>query len=373
LSQGNFFVFIKSYSVFGQARWAVTPQLEIAAGARWTDEIRRAKVFDLITGTPVFIPLGVPRIQSKRISPELTVTYKPMDTVTIFGSLKKGFKSGNFNAGAVPAPGTDTSYGDERVKGGEVGLKTRLMQRRLALELAAYDYTYTNLQVGVSQTNSVGVPVAATVNAGRAKIYGVDFSAVYQPEAVEGLTLNLNGEWNHGKFKTLNNVPCWFGQTIAEGCNQQFSAATGQFNAQDLSNSPLPRGPRWQVNFGFDYERPVSRDMTLVVTSNNNYTSRFQRAAGLRPDFYQSPAVKADLSLALRGRNDRWEIAVIGKNITGKITATGCATSNLANGAIFGPEVTGTDHRGLAGEAEVVCRLDPGREVWLRLTLRPFS
>jgi iron complex outermembrane receptor protein len=374
LSAGAINVFIYTYSVFGQARWALTHQLELAAGARWTDEIRRAKIFNTITGTPMLIPLGVPRIQSKTWSPEVTLTYKPTDTVTAFGSWKKGYKSGNFNAGQVPAPGSDPSYGDEQVKGWELGVKSRLLDRRLALEAAFYDYNYKNLQVGVSQTNSVGVPVAATVNAGAAKVYGVDFAASYRPEAVEGLTLNLDGEWNHGEFKTLNNVPCWFGQLISEGCNQQFSPVTGQFNAQDLSNSPLPRGPRWQVNFGFDYERPVARDMTLVITNNNNYTSRFQSAAGLRPDFYQSAYVKADLSLALRGRNDRWEVALIGKNITSKITASGCATSNLANGAIFGPDqFTGTNTRGPAGVAEVVCRLDQGREIWMRLTYKPFS
>jgi iron complex outermembrane receptor protein len=375
LQAGHAEVHIYSYSLFGQGRWAVTKELEIAAGLRWTDEIRRVRVFSDLSGQPVFIPVAVPRIQSKPVMPEITVTYRPSDTMTIFGSWKKGFKSGNFNGGSIPTPGTDIAYGDERVKGFEGGLKSRLFDRTLAVELAGYTYNYSDLQVGITSNDPNGVPVAKTVNAGKAKVYGVDFSAAYRPPEVDGLTLNLNGEWNHGEYTLLNNVPCWYGQLISEGCNQQFATVpVAQFTAQDLSHTPMVRAPRWQMNFGFDYEVPFGDGMTVAITNNNNYTSKYLTFPGTRADFYQNAFLKTDLGVTLRGKDDRWEAAIIGKNITNKLTGSNCSGADLANGGFLGPTTfTGTNTRGPGGVAEVTCRLDPGREIWFRLTYKPIG
>jgi iron complex outermembrane receptor protein len=375
LQAGHADVHIYSYSVFAQGRWAVTDQLELSAGGRWTDEIRRVRVFSDITGASIPIPVLVPRIDSKPFMPEVTATYRPSDNTTVFASWKKGFKSGSFNGGSIPTPGSDISYGDERVKGFEGGVKSRMFDRTLAVELAGYYYKYGDLQVGTTENDAAGVPVARTVNAGAAKVYGVDFSAAYRPPGVDGLTLSLNGEWNHGEYTKLNNVPCWYGQLISEGCNQQLATVpVQQFTAQDLSHSPMVRAPRWQVNFGFDYEVPVGDGMTVVITNNNNYTSKYLTFPGRRADFFQEGFFKADLSLALRSKDDRWEVAVIGKNITDKITGSNCSAADLANGGFLGPTTfTGTNTRGPAGVAEVSCRLDTGREVWLRLTYKPFS
>jgi iron complex outermembrane recepter protein len=82
---------------------------------------------------------------------------------------------------------------------------------------------------------------------------------------------------------------------------------------------------------------------------------------------------KYDLGLSLQSADHRWELAVIGKNIGDKITTGLCEYSNVANGYLFGGEVTGGTGRGPAGVDEEVCWPDPGREIWVRLTYKPFS
>jgi iron complex outermembrane receptor protein len=372
---------IKSIAPFAQLRWKPIEKLEIAAGARWTDDKRRqtqwnrntAGTFSAGVGPMLLVIPPTPKIRSKTWQPELTVTYKPTEEITVFGSLKKGHKSGSFNVGAVPSTTLDNAYGDETVKGGEVGVKSRLLDRRLQLEVAAYNYKYSGLQVGVIEPAPGGVPQVRTVNAGSSRTYGVDFSAVYRPPQIEHLALNLNGEYNHGRFKVLNNVPCWGGQTIAEGCNQFLSPATGLFTAQNLNGTRLPRAPDWQLNFGFDYEWPLADGRTFIISNTNAYYSRYVYFPGTRADFFQSGFIKSDLSFALRGPNDHWELALIGKNITDKITGGSCSNANYENGSILLGQVTGGTTRGPAGVDEVGCRADRGREVWVRLTLKPFN
>jgi iron complex outermembrane receptor protein len=288
--------------------------------------------------------------------------------------VKQGWKSGSFLMGGIAAPGQKTAYGDERVRGGELGFKSRLFDRHLALDMSVYDYEYTGLQVGTIETAAnTGVPQARTVNAGKATAKGVELSVAWRPESVAGLTLNLNGNYNKGKFNSLNNIPCNPGQTISEGCNQKLNPLTGLFTAQDLTGTPLPDGPKWQVNAGFDYEHPIRNGMTLNFAESNSYTSRFLTAPGLRADFYQRGYFKADASVALRGADDRWEIALIGKNITSKITTANCSAANTANGAILGGDTTGGPTHGPAGVGELLCRVENGREVWIRVTFRPIG
>jgi hypothetical protein len=89
-------------------------------------------------------------------------------------------------------------------------------------------------------------------------------------------------------------------------------------------------------------------------------------------DNYQRAFLKSDISLTLRGPDDRWEIAAIGKNITDKLTASTCSPSNFRNGNVV-PQITGGPARGISGFSEEGCFVERGRSVWLRLTVKPFN
>ena len=235
----------------------------------------------------------------------------------------------------------------------------------------------------IPTTNST--PVITTINAGKAKVYGLEADANYQPDEIKGLSINANVAWTHARFTNLNGVPCYGGQTIAAGCNQVFTPApagpgtvmvngvSGNYFAQSLSGFPLIRAPNWQVNLGFDYTLPVGDSINLTFSKSNHYTSRYLTALNPLPAYFQPGFIKADLfSVTLADKNKRWELAVIGKNITAEYTAGNCSSSNSAN-RLLGGEVTGGTTAGLAGTDEGSCYLDPGREIWIKLTLRPFS
>ncbi|MDE8652975.1 TonB-dependent receptor [Novosphingobium album (ex Liu et al. 2023)] len=370
-SDGYTKVDIETFSLFGQARWKVVPDLEIALGTRWTDERRTQDPFNLLTQAPV--PVAVDRIHTSNFSPELTLSYTPTDSLTVFGSLKQAYKSGSFSAGTVPNPGADNSFGDEKVRGGEAGVKTRLAGGSLQANLAAYYYKYSGLQVGAIEPADNGVPIIRVVNAGAARTYGVEFDATYRPPTIDGLTLTGALNYNNGRYSELNTVPCWSGQTISRGCDQFPNPQTGRNTAQDLSGTPLIRAPDWQATFGFDYELPVGNNMAIAITNSNQYSSRFVTFIAIgRPhdDNFQKAFLKSDLSVALRGPDERWEVALVGNNLTDKITAANCSASNAQGGLIFG-DVTGAQDPGDSGLGEASCNVQRGRSVWLRLTFRP--
>lgn len=378
LQKGTQTVDIKTNSVFGQLRYEIIPKLEVAFGARYTDEKRTDVGVDETTGVKIPVPLIDPEVHSKTTSPELTLTYRATEDMTLFGALKRGYKSGSFDTATPPTAEPSNAFGDEKVEGGEVGMKSRWLDRRLAFNLAWYNYRYTGLQVGAIIPVENGVPVTRTINAGSALVTGVESDFAYRPEWFEGLTLNGALNWNHAQFKTLDGVPCYGGQTVAAGCNENFNqnvnGGRGGFTTMNQSGLPLVRAPKWQTNFGFDYETDIGNDMKVILASNTQFSSKYLTGLGLV--HYQKSTFKTDLSMTLQGPNDRWEFALIGKNLNNALTSGNCTNSNAQGGLFPGSEITGAitpPIRGAAGTDELGCWMDRGREVWLRLTYKPFS
>jgi iron complex outermembrane recepter protein len=375
-------VTINDFSFFGQLRYKILPKLELSAGARYTNE-RRHETPVSTGGAFNPVPAGDtidtsnPTVKSINTAPEVTLRWQPTDDFTGFAAYKQAYKSGSFVLSTPPTPGESNSFGEEKAQGGELGIKTRWLDRRLAVNTAVYLYNYGGLQVGAIGPAVNGVPVIATVNAGAARSYGVDFDTAYNPALIEGLSLSASANWNHARYLTLDNVPCWGGQTVALGCSSLLNPATGLNTAQNLNGTPLLRAPNWQGTVGFSYEFGLPGNYRLVAANNDALSTRYVTGLEIgRPnhDNLQTGFVKADLSFTLRSPDDKFELALIGKNLNNKLTCGTSASSDYANGVILpGGRITGGPSSGTAGIDEQSCFVDPGREVWLRLTVRPFG
>ena len=365
---------IRSYSAFGQIRYRMVSQLELAAGLRWTHEIRSQAPINVLTGLP--IPGQTPQIHSSQLMPEFTATYTPTDDLTLFAAYKKGFKSGSFSIATPVVAFVDNAFGDESARGGEVGMKSRWLDRRLLVNLAAYLYNYDGLQVGTTQPPENGVLITRTLNAGAARTYGIDSDVSYRPAAIEHLQLNGAMNWNHARYTQLNDVPCWATQTVVQGCNQNFNPSTGLYSAQNLSGAQMVRAPQWQMNLGLSYDLTLPSGHKLTLTNANSYFSRYPIALAMgRPngDQYQTSFAKIDLGAELTSPSETWTVAVIGKNINDKITTGTCSYEALTSGVIFPGSITGGASPGPGGTSSPVCFVDPGREVWIRFTVKPFA
>ena len=363
---------IDSVSVFAQAIWNITNEIELSGGDRWTHETRDHTQLNLnLPGAPATV-LFDPHIASSKNSPEATLTYRPTDDLTAFVSYKTGFKSGSFNTAVFYGPTTPTSFGDEEVKGEELGLKALLLDRRMALNIALYNYDYSGLQVGADTITPTGGIAIETLNAASANTRGVDLDLTYAPLDLEGLTLKGEVNYNAAHYISFPNAPCANNQTISQGCNQILNGA-GAFTAQNLSGRPLAHAPKWTLDAGFDYVTPVQQDMTLRFGGDANYvTQYFANTLDLLP-FDQGGYFKANANIALEGPDKAWEFALIVNNITDKHTTVNCTPDNENGGVIFGGQQSGRATGGIAGNDYKTCDPDSGREIWLRLTLRPLA
>jgi iron complex outermembrane recepter protein len=365
---------IRAYSFFGQMLWDITPKLQFAGGARWTDEKREHTEYNynLPQGPIGPVTLPDPKISSSNVSPELSLTYKPTDGLMTFASYRTGFKSGSFNGASFQPSNRLSSFSDEEAKGGEVGIKTRSADNRLKANVAVYIYKFTDLQVGANEVSNLGngnfVSIQRTLNAASATTKGVDLDVSYSPAAVDGLTLTAAVNYNHARYDSFPNAPCGNNQTISQGCNQLLNPATGRYTSQDLSGRRLVRAPEWSSYVGIDHQLNLANNMVLGMGAGANYTSEYSTTLVDLPGFQQDAYVKIDANVSLKRNDNKWEVALIGRNLTDETTRAVCFNSNSQNGGVLGGQINGAATGGPAGGDEAACAVERGREVWGRFS-----
>lgn len=347
-------------SAFGEVTANLTDTLELAGGARWSYESRNSYQ----TSLPAHVafagnfPADIhfeDRYRETDLSPQVTLRYKPSRDLTFYGAYKEGFKSGGFNISQTLTPASSVAageYGAERARGGEVGGRAILMNGALALNATAYLYDYLDLQVQNFDPVTVGQVVA---NAGTLRVKGIEGDFNWRSG---GFSFRGAAAFNDAKYKDYVGQ-CYGGQTIAAGCNLLF--AGGAFTSQDYDGRTPPKAPRFAGRLGASYDIPLSETgWSILASSDVTYTSKYNFTDALRPDGVQSAFAKIDASLRLNTPDDRWSLALIGRNLTNKQVVTAANDIPFAGG-------TGTGTTGPGILADMSAFVDNPREIYIEV------
>lgn len=347
-------------SAFGEVTADLTDTLELAGGARWSYESRNSYQ----TSLPAHLafagsfPSGIhleDRYRETDLSPQVTLRYKPSRDLTFYGAYKEGFKSGGFNISQTLTPASSVAageYGAERARGGEVGARASLMNGALSLNATAYLYDYLDLQVQNFDPVTVGQVVA---NAGTLRVKGIEGDFNWRSG---GFTLRGAAAFNDAQY--IDYVgQCYGGQTIAAGCN--LLPAGGAFTSQDYDGRTPPKAPRFAGRIGASYDIPLSASgWSVLLSSDLTYTSKYNFTDTLRPDGVQPAYTKIDASLRLNSPDDRWTLALIGRNLTNKKVVTAANDIPFAGG-------TGTGTTGPGILADMSAFIDNPREIYVEV------
>jgi outer membrane receptor protein involved in Fe transport len=292
------------------------------------------------------------------ISSEATVTWRQSEDLTVYAAYKEGYKSGGFNNSAVLTAGLDRSalaYGPETASGFEVGVRPRFFNRALRLGLVAYDYDYKNLQVQIFDAATVSFRLS---NAGKLRTRGLEFEAQYDVPTVKGL--EFHGSLGYNKATYANYIgACFEGQTVAEGCKLGFNGTA--FTSQDYDGRTPARAPRVSGVVGFSYQFPIGEGLDFALSGDGRYSSAYYYSESLQPDARQSAYWMYDASARVIGGDGRWELALIGKNLSDKLYVM------HANAVPYTATGTGTNS---GVRADLNGSVSRPREIWLQATYR---
>ena len=327
----------ESQSLFLQGTWAISEQWELSGGARQSWESRssyqqgREPHIAFAAAYPGTIRL-TDNYEDDNLSPEVTLRYKPSRDTTAYVAYKQGFKGGGFNISQALSPLASVElgrFGAETAEGFEAGWRTLLFDRALAFNITAYSYEYSDLQVQYFDPVTVSLTAG---NAGELQTRGIEADFQWMVPSVEGLTVRGAAAYNDAQYKDYIGQ-CYGGQTVAQGCNLMFDEATGAYNGQDYDGLTPPKAPEFAGRLGATYERAISSSgIRLRLNGDVAYTSEYNYTDALRPDAVQDAYTKLDLSVSLSAPDDRWTVALIGRNLTDELVVTAANEIPFAGG-----------------------------------------
>jgi outer membrane receptor protein involved in Fe transport len=312
-------------SIYGQAIWTPVPAIEAAAGARYTDESKKSffvqpYVNPFFTGVYALNnPIDLDQ-HFHDLSPEASLRWKPAEDLMVYGAWKEGYKSGGFSNSAnqvVGIPADTLAFKPETVRGFEAGIKTTLLDKRLHVNLAAYRYVYSDLQLEFFNAPTIAL---VSTNIGSATTRGLELDAEFLPPGTRGLRLRGSVQHNIARYRDFIG-PCYAGQTQAQGCDR-LGPPPSNTPLQDLSGKRLAGAPKWTGSLGFDFDHPVPRGLVLGVSANVLYSSSYSTSPVAQPLDVQSSYTRLDAAIRLQSEDRRSELALIGRNLTNQFVAT---------------------------------------------------
>ena len=184
----------QSYTVYGEANYAFTPQLKAIVGLRY---FRESKKLNGISTNFGFSSPNVGDASFETINPRFNLSYEFTPDSMIYANAAKGFRSGGFNqisagGGQIDVPPT---YEPDKIWTYELGTKHQLFGNRLILDASVYRSEWSDVQ-----SNNFAPGGVSTIinNSGHVSGWGVDLSATARP--VQDLTLTATYGWNNLKF-----------------------------------------------------------------------------------------------------------------------------------------------------------------------------
>jgi outer membrane receptor protein involved in Fe transport len=261
------------------------------------------------------LPFARPSRNDEDLMLSAAVQYDLSDNLMAYVSYTEGFKAGGYAQSSDP-----DMFGPEDVDAYEIGLKGSLFNRRLTFGLALYHNEYSGLQESVIVYEPSGAVVSRIRNVGEARSRGVDLNLqwAYNPYTV----LLADIGYLDATYQDFPNGPC----TVAQG---QMSSSC----VQDLSGKPKAWAPRWSGNVGFRFTYPV-RDLEVSFAPTLSFTSSMFHEANADPLMKHHGYAKLDARLGVGAADGRWEVALVGRNLTDRAVASRITTAGTAPGTV---------------------------------------
>ena len=311
----NHFLDTKVYSAFIAGYWDITESLELTAGVRYTDESKDGYItIPYMHVAAALFGFGAPELieglefDDDNLSPEVAVNWHANDQVSLFASYKQGFKSGGVDNSALPTAALQPTnpafpdfliYASEEASGFEMGMKSNLLEGSMRLNASAFTYDYDDLQVQLFNAQAIQF---FTSNASKLRTQGIEADLLWLTD-VEGLTVRAAAALTDSKLK------------------EDFINASGQ----NLKGERANRAPKFAGNLGLDYDWPAMGGWRAAASLDLRYSSSYSYSATLDPYTQGSYAI-VDAALRLYSEDRRYEIALIGRNLSDKIYALGAGS-----------------------------------------------
>jgi iron complex outermembrane receptor protein len=245
-------------------------------------------------------PFAQPTRTDSKFLPSAGIQYDLYQDVMAYATYSKGFKAGGYNFASRAV-----AFAPESVDAYEVGLKGQFFDRRLVINADVFRSNYDNLQESVIVFNGIST-YTIVGNAAKSRSQGVELGSSLQLAPNVALTGDI--AYLDSKYLDYPDGAC----TIV-------GSGTG-CKSQDMSGQRRAYSPEYSGNVGLNINVPVG-GYKLTVDPFVYFSSWFFESGSADPLLRQSGYAKVDLRIGYGPSDERWQISVIGRNLSDKITS----------------------------------------------------
>lgn len=230
--------------------------------------------------------------------------YEIAPSVSTYASFTHGYKAGGFNLDSTAASGgAEPSFLSEEVDAYEIGLKSKLLDNMLTLNVAAFIQNFDNFQV----LEFTGAQFT-TFNVPKANSKGIEIEAVARP--TEGLTLN-------GALTLVDAA-------YPDDC----AGSDTRINVTSLCGNDLTNAPGTVGILGANYEGSLTENLNFFLNAQMRYESDRRTStqavvlATQAPNPYdiQDANTKVNARIGLTDADDSYAFELWATNLTNEIT-----------------------------------------------------
>lgn len=259
-----------AYAAFGEVSWRVSETFSLTGGLRFTREDKDGTYVSTVTGGAIPTTtallnskLSILRPQSYRatvsdddLSGRIVVSWEVTPRAMLYASYARAGKSGGVNMSGLPLDASNQPalnsavVRPEKNVALEVGVKSRLLEDRLVLNLDAFQTTIRDFQTNVVDSGP-GALRGYLANIERVRVEGIELDS--RAQLTSNLSLAASATWTDARYLSYRNGPCPLEQigTVTTVC--------------DLSGKSLSALPKTAWSLGADYLRPIGSDLSLFA------------------------------------------------------------------------------------------------------------
>lgn len=290
----------EALAAFGQATWTpgvLDQRLHLTLGLRWSEDQREASKQEAIQ--PIGLDLVIPRGEGAgdntftNTSPSLVVAYDVSDNINVYAKMVEGYKTGGFNTRSSSIEAFERGFGEETLVSWELGAKMELWQRRLRLNMAAFQADYDDIQINV-QSDPDDISVTDVLNAGEATISGFELDATAL--VTESLSVSLRYGYLDAEYDRITDAT---GADLSDLFRFTQSPRHTVTADLDYALPPLPFGElRANLNYAWQDDK-----YTSSTADSGEYIVGDYGLLNARLTLSALPVPSGDLRIALWGKN----------------------------------------------------------------------
>ncbi|WP_250622689.1 TonB-dependent receptor [Pinirhizobacter soli] len=322
----------KAWAVFGSADYDVTDRFDIRAGARFSHDKRDFSASRVFGFDGPLSPLTA-KPTDARWSGDITGSYAISDKTNAYVRVANGFRAPSVQ-GRLTFADTISTAKPETITSYEFGMKTLAADGKLRFNADIYKYNMHN-----EQLTAVGgaTNVTQLLNAKKTEGYGAEFDA--EAYLTPNFIVTAGGSYNHTELKDRNLAVaiCGSGCTVLDPLNAQGNAL--------INGNVLPNSPKWIGTFTARYGIPYGDNGEFFVYTDWNYRSEINFFLYDSAEYRSKAFLEGGLRLGYNWDFGKREVALYGRNITGKEVITGAIDFNNRTAFVNDPRVIGIEFR----------------------------